>query len=611
EAVGNSGGILCVWEATVFKKDYATISDNFVAIYGAWLPSNSKALFVAIYAPQQDLKVRIRAWIKDKRSSVSGEKDSIKKELSDSNRLLDGGDVYSNLLRRSELHRNLYNINQMESKEYLQKSKIKWAIERDENSKSFHGLINKKRSQLAIHGVFVDGIWCTNPNKVKEAFSKHFEARFKKPVNHRLKIDFIFSKRLSDVQASDLEIRVSRDEIRLAVWNCGENKSPGPDGLKINIQKCQVLEVSVPSSIMMQAASSIGYLGGMVGGRLTLLKAVIGASPLYNMSTFKVLKGILNSMEAIRSKFFNGMEPSTNKITWTAWNKVLASKENEGLGVSSYHALNRALLLKWAWHFISQDGSLWFRVIKALYGTSIDSHQVNLSSNWCSIIRELHLLVGKGFHFLDHCKKRNRNGRDTCFWYDKWLGDPALQDLFPRLYALELNKEVTVADKVQGVVSSSFRCPMDLRFIWRCGVLSEKGKYSSCFIWMWFGSKHLSSDLSMVGVRLQALESFSHWNYWFSLIRLSSKVKALLEGIFDVTWWSIWRFRNCTIYNEIPPRRSVLFDDIILLDLTCQTVADMIEGKTPEEIRKTFNIKNNFTPEEEEEVKRENAWAFE
>ncbi|KAL8092926.1 SKP1-like protein 1B [Apium graveolens] len=48
-----------------------------------------------------------------------------------------------------------------------------------------------------------------------------------------------------------------------------------------------------------------------------------------------------------------------------------------------------------------------------------------------------------------------------------------------------------------------------------------------------------------------------------------------------------------------------------LLDLTCQTVADMIKGKSPEEIRKTFNIKNDFTPEEEEEVRRENAWAFE
>ncbi|KAJ7125570.1 hypothetical protein O6H91_01G153300 [Diphasiastrum complanatum] len=66
--------------------------------------------------------------------------------------------------------------------------------------------------------------------------------------------------------------------------------------------------------------------------------------------------------------------------------------------------------------------------------------------------------------------------------------------------------------------------------------------------------------------------------------------------------------------------QSTLFDLILaanymnikkLLDLTCQTVADMIKGKTPEEIRKTFNIKNDFTPEEEEEVRRENQWAFE
>ncbi|RZC94304.1 hypothetical protein C5167_029868 [Papaver somniferum] len=66
--------------------------------------------------------------------------------------------------------------------------------------------------------------------------------------------------------------------------------------------------------------------------------------------------------------------------------------------------------------------------------------------------------------------------------------------------------------------------------------------------------------------------------------------------------------------------QATLFDLILaanylnvkeLLDLTCQTVAGMIKGKAPEEIRKTFNIKKDFTPKEKEEVRRENQWVFE
>jgi len=48
-----------------------------------------------------------------------------------------------------------------------------------------------------------------------------------------------------------------------------------------------------------------------------------------------------------------------------------------------------------------------------------------------------------------------------------------------------------------------------------------------------------------------------------------------------------------------------------LLDLTCAKVASMIKGKTPEEIRKTFNIVNDFTPEEEAQVREENKWCEE
>lgn len=39
-----------------------------------------------------------------------------------------------------------------------------------------------------------------------------------------------------------------------------------------------------------------------------------------------------------------------------------------------------------------------------------------------------------------------------------------------------------------------------------------------------------------------------------------------------------------------------------LLDVSSKTVANMIKGKTPEQIRQTFDIQNDFTPDEEEQV---------
>ncbi|GJU36770.1 RNA-directed DNA polymerase, eukaryota [Tanacetum coccineum] len=52
DSVGNSGGLLCVWEKSIFKKSGASVSDNFIALYGTWLPTSTKILIVVIYAPQ-------------------------------------------------------------------------------------------------------------------------------------------------------------------------------------------------------------------------------------------------------------------------------------------------------------------------------------------------------------------------------------------------------------------------------------------------------------------------------------------------------------------------------------------------------------------------------
>lgn len=48
-----------------------------------------------------------------------------------------------------------------------------------------------------------------------------------------------------------------------------------------------------------------------------------------------------------------------------------------------------------------------------------------------------------------------------------------------------------------------------------------------------------------------------------------------------------------------------------LLTVGCKGIAMQIKGKTPEEIRKIFNITNDFTPEEEERIRKENQWVEE
>jgi S-phase kinase-associated protein 1 len=76
----------------------------------------------------------------------------------------------------------------------------------------------------------------------------------------------------------------------------------------------------------------------------------------------------------------------------------------------------------------------------------------------------------------------------------------------------------------------------------------------------------------------------------FEIILVSSHLRALPDHTNS---------SKASNYLDIKP----------LLDVGCKTVANMIKGKSPEEIRKTFNITNDFTPEEEEQIRRENEWA--
>ncbi|GKD22429.1 RNA-directed DNA polymerase, eukaryota, reverse transcriptase zinc-binding domain protein [Tanacetum coccineum] len=272
-------------------------------------------------------------------------------------------------------------------------------------------------------------------------------------------------------------------------------------GLKINIHKSKLMGIGVSQEDVSSAADFIGcstlsmpfnYLGTKVGGgisrsnswddiiakvssrlskwklktlsiggRLTLIKSVLSSMPLYHMSIYKVPIGVLNKLESLRRNFFNGVDSNERKFSMCGWKKVLASKNKGGLGVSSLFAFNRALLFKWIWRFISQDSSLWSRFIKAMYGDrgSIDNPgALSRKSPWSDIIKEVTALSRKGINFLSFIKKKVGNGEHTCFWEDAWLDDCPLKSSFPRLYALENVKQVSVASKIaDSSLSSSFR----------------------------------------------------------------------------------------------------------------------------------------------------------
>lgn len=61
----------------------------------------------------------------------------------------------------------------------------------------------------------------------------------------------------------------------------------------------------------------------------------------------------------------------------------------------------------------------------------------------------------------------------------------------------------------------------------------------------------------------------------------------------------LFKLAEAANYMDVPP----------LLNLVCAKIACMIKDKSVEDIRATFNIPNNFTPEEEAAFQEESKWC--
>nr|GEX04891.1 RNA-directed DNA polymerase, eukaryota [Tanacetum cinerariifolium] len=593
-----------------FRKDHHILSDNFVALYGTWIPKREKVLLISIYAPQSTtgkctlwdyISSLVCGWnglcmvmgdfnevrckedrlglifnVQDHRPILLREVvtdygptlfrfyhswfsfegfDQMVREtwnnivLDDCNVMIRFKKKLQILKKEIRIWIEVHDIQNSINQEGLQKAKIKWAVEGDENSKFFHGMINRRRANLAVKCIMVYGEWVDDPTRVKDEFKSHFASRFQAPNSNRCCLNFTFLKCLDTIQAEELESPISIEEVRKAVWGCGDNKSPGPDGFtaeffrkywdilgsdlcgsvplvlalngvlrsvgvynlprrravdagifkglnigtsftmshlfyandavfigewsnanisgitkilkcfsllsgfKINLKKSHLLGVGLTNEVIEAAAENLGcatmktpfkYLGVMVGGNCSKVQAL-------EDTISKMPNAVLHMLESIHRNFFNGVHYDERKITWVKWSRILASKKYGGLGVSSFHALNRALLFKWIWRFISGDNSLWCRFIKAMHGNNLFKSSNFRSSNWFTIVREVFRLKDCGVDLLSHCHRRVRNGLCTKFWKDLWIGDTLLCELFPRIYALETNKDALVAEKLHSV----------------------------------------------------------------------------------------------------------------------------------------------------------------
>ncbi|GJW83493.1 RNA-directed DNA polymerase, eukaryota [Tanacetum coccineum] len=177
------------------------------------------------------LKSKIREWNVTRRLADNLMQFKLIKDLENLDAAVDRGEGKDEIsCNRVDIINKLNVISNNQILEVSQKSKIKWAVEGDENSKFFHGMLNKKRSLLNVRGVLVDGIWVDNPHEVKNEFFEHFSSRFQHPGTKDATIVMDFPNVLSGADRQKIEGDVTNDEIKKAVWDCGTDKAPGPDG---------------------------------------------------------------------------------------------------------------------------------------------------------------------------------------------------------------------------------------------------------------------------------------------------------------------------------------------------------------------------------------------
>ena len=105
--------------------------------------------------------------------------------------------------------------------------------------------MNSRRLNTAVKGIHIEDAWNNDPTTVKEEVLRFFSNKFRESDHSRPVLDGVRFRGISQHQNDLLVGAFIGEEIRAAVWDCGSEKSPGPDGLNFKFIK-QFWEVLKP-----------------------------------------------------------------------------------------------------------------------------------------------------------------------------------------------------------------------------------------------------------------------------------------------------------------------------------------------------------------------------
>ncbi|XP_071728003.1 uncharacterized protein [Rutidosis leptorrhynchoides] len=152
--------------------------DFDITFRNAWSTINQKP-DSDIVAKMRSLKYHVKDWIHKSRNSEDPRLKTISNDINAIDILIDGGNTsVDDVNRRNNLVVERDEINKLKDFDMLQKARIKWDVEGDENSKIFHGSLKHKCRSQHFQGLMVDGVWIDDPFEIKQRFLDFYQAKF-------------------------------------------------------------------------------------------------------------------------------------------------------------------------------------------------------------------------------------------------------------------------------------------------------------------------------------------------------------------------------------------------------------------------------------------------